>query len=100
MQHKLNVELLDKSKPVAVAPTELTVFIPEELPEGDTIRIAVEAVEVKPMWRATIYREVDLPKAAVLSAFQQQGLKLVIKEDVVGQLLAMFNYKLRNDENS
>ena len=97
MQHKLPIELLDATKPVQVAPQELTVYIPDELPEGDTIRIAVEAIETRPIWKATIYREVDLPKAAVLASFKQEGLKLVINPDAVNQLLAMFNYKLQSN---
>jgi len=94
MQHELQVELLDKAKPVAVAPQTLTIYIPDELPEGDTVTIAVEAYEKRIDGYAKRYREVILPKAAVLASFKLNGLKVEVDAEKAGQLLAMFNYKI------
>ena len=93
MNHELQVELLDATKPVTVAPQKLTIYIPDELPDTDTIKIAVEAYEKRVDGHAIIYREVTLPKAAVLASFKLNGLKVEVDAEKAAQLLAMFNYK-------
>lgn len=93
MQHELQVELLDKTKPVQVAPQKLTIYIPDELTEADDITIAVEAKEERKDGYAIVYREVVLPKAAVLASFKLNGLKVEVDKEKASQLLALFNYK-------
>ena len=94
MTHELQVELLDATKPVQVAPQKLTIYIPDELPDTDTIKIAVEARQQRADGYAIVYREVELPKAAVLASFKLNGLKVQVETAQAEQLLAMFNYKL------
>ena len=93
MNKTFNVLPIDASKAPQVFAQTLTVYVPDEMPEGDTVTIAVEAIEQRTGYKATIYREVVLPKAAVIASFTYKDGKVVVVKDAAAQLLAGFNYK-------
>lgn len=93
MNKTFAVELIDETKAPVVKAQTLTVYVPDEMPDGDTVTIGVEAVEQRQGYKATIYRDIVLPKAAVIDSFTYQQGKVVVVEEAAAALLAQFNYK-------
>lgn len=93
MNKTFAVQLIDEAKAPVVRAQTLTVYVPDEMPEGDTVTIAVEAIEQRTGYKATIYREIVLPKSAVIASFTYQQGKVVVVEEAAAALLANFNYK-------
>jgi hypothetical protein len=93
MNKTFAVQLIDETKAPVVKAQTLTVYVPDEMPEGDTVTIGVEAVEQAPGYKATIYRDIVLPKAAVIASFTYEAGKVVVVKDAAAALLANFNYQ-------
>ena len=96
MNIPIQVELLNPELPSIVRPTELVIYLPDELPNTPTVTVAIEAKSYEPELRrrCTIYREVDLPTSAVAACFTMQNLKVKIVPEAAEALLASFNYKI------
>ena len=93
MNKTFAVQLIDESKAPLVKAQTLTVYVPDEMPESDTVTIGVEAIEQAPGYKATIYRDSVLPNAAVIASITYQQGKVVVVEEAAAALLANFNYK-------
>lgn len=104
MQFTIKVEAIDAAKVPAVTPSVITLYLTDTPPDTPTMIVATEAIEERtsPMpsgapgelrYKATIYREVELPTEAVKACFKPVGWKMVVDVDKAAALLAMFNYK-------
>ncbi len=94
MQRTIPVQLIDDTKAPVVKPQRITIFLPDELPDTEHMIIATEAVEERAGWKATIYREIILPTAAVAECFKLEGIKVVVDPTKAAALLALFNYQI------
>lgn len=95
------VELINPLTPSTVVPQKLVLYLPDELPDAPTVTIAVEATSYEPELkrRCTIYREVDLPTAAVKAAFAMENLKVKLVPEAANLLLQAFNYRIATPQS-
>lgn len=101
--YPIKVQLLNPATPPTVAPSEITVYLPDKIPSTPFILVGTEAVENretitdngnKLKFKATLYREVELPTAAVKECFRlnTETLKTEVDPTKAAALFAMFNY--------